>query len=103
MTCDEIAGKRLLVGDYDVDCDDPANTGWIYGMGLSGLLLYGAGIPLGSFIVMWRRRARLSEASIRRKFGFLYVTYSAEAWYWELVILLRKVGLAVIAVMLQPL
>jgi len=103
MTCDEVAGKRFLVGDYDVECSDPANAGWIYGLGMSGLLLYGAGIPLGSFLVMWRRRDRLQDASIRSKLGFLYVTYTADAWYWEMIVLLRKVGLAVIAVLLAPL
>ena len=66
MTCDEVAGKRFLVGGYDVGCENPANAAWIYGMGMSGLLLYGAGIPLGSFLVVWRRKSRLNEANIRR-------------------------------------
>lgn len=102
LTCDEVAGKRFLVGDYSVDCDDPANHGWMYGVGIPALLIYGGGIPAVGFTVLWLQRKQLHMKRVRETFGFLYASYRGDHWYWEVVVQARKVLLAVTSVFLQP-
>ena len=74
----------------------------MFSLGTFSLLAYGLGIPILGFAVLWARRERLYEAPTRRMFGFLYITFRPAYWYWETVILLRKVGLATIAVLMAP-
>ena len=40
--------------------------------------------------------------SWRSTYGFLYSSFRKECWYWEVVVVLRKVAFASAAVLLQP-
>jgi hypothetical protein len=100
LTCTQLApGHPYLLGDLNIACGS-AEGGRLFIVGLTGILLYALGIPACSFLVLWQRRARLQEPTIQAKYGFLYKQYKPETWYWETVTLLRKVGLALIAVLL---
>jgi len=65
--------------------------------------LYALGIPLVSLFVMFRRKHKLhtDNATVSR-FGFLYLGYAKHAWYWEAVVMLRKVSMVMIDVVLGP-
>jgi hypothetical protein len=102
LTCESIQDESFLVGDYSVDCNDPANLAWMYGVGVTSLLVYGVGIPMCGFLVLWVHRTKLHLTRIQETYGFLYASYSESHWYWEVVVQSRKVLLAVISVFLQP-
>ena len=52
------------------------------------LLMYGAGIPLFGFVVVFRHRHDLDDA--RKTYGFLYSAYREETYYYEVIVMLRK-------------
>ena len=100
LTCVQLApGRPYLLGDLDIACSSQ-EWGSLLAVGTTALLGYGLGIPLGSLALLWHYRAQLQRAHIKARYGFLYMQYKPQAWYWETVTLMRKVGLAVIAVLL---
>ena len=45
---------------------------------------------------LWRERKNLHRADVRAYLGFLYMGYKPERFYWEVIIIIRKI--AVVAV-----
>ena len=59
-------------------------------MCLSGLLLYGLGIPAVFFLLLYRRKHKLMMPSTRRKLGFLYNGFQWRSYHYECIYMLRK-------------
>jgi hypothetical protein len=49
-----------------------------------------------------RRRHKLARPDMRARFGFLYASYREDTFYWDSVVLLRKLAIAAVAVFLRP-
>jgi len=64
--------------------------------------MYSIGIPMAAGLLMWRMREHLDDPVFGRRFYFLFAGFRTEAAYWESVVALRKVGIAVISVFLRP-
>jgi len=100
LSCTQLAeGQWYLLGDLDIACEGSTWT-LLAGTGSLGLVVYGLGIPMGGLALLFVNRHHLHEPHIRARYGFLYMQYNDHMWFWETVTLLRKVGLAVIAVLL---
>ena len=63
--------------------------------------LLGIGIPLFAFILLTKERRTLDSVQTKEKYGFLYRGYKRSFYYWEIVIIYRKVILIFIAVFLK--
>ena len=98
---DGIPGTYLL-SDLSVRCDAPLSVGWMLGVGVPGFIVWGLGIPIAAYYVLFVRRNILAKRSVRQSFGFLYAGYKPQHYYWEVVIALRKVFLAVVSVVVAP-
>lgn len=70
----------------------------IYGIGAFFFYSYAFGLPLYLGIRLYFGRHRLNDLRFGRKFGYLYKRYEAGWYAWELVVMARKVSLAVIQV-----
>lgn len=66
-----------------------------------GLIIWGFGIPLFSFLVLWFDRKNLKDEFVMGKYGFLYRGYKLKFYYWESVIMVRKILVNFIAVYLK--
>eukprot|EP00698_Gefionella_okellyi_P002185 TRINITY_DN1201_c0_g1_i12.p1 TRINITY_DN1201_c0_g1~~TRINITY_DN1201_c0_g1_i12.p1 ORF type:complete len:251 (+),score=53.68 TRINITY_DN1201_c0_g1_i12:680-1432(+) len=58
-------------------------------------VFYVIGIPLAIFVRLWRKRSLHDDVHVQRQLGFVYGTYRKEMFWWEAVLLLRRVLLAV--------
>jgi hypothetical protein len=67
---------------------------------LPGVILWGICTPAGALIFLVRYRKMLDNVDIRVRFGFLYTGYHAQKYYWEFVILYRKVLIITFSVFL---
>ena len=76
-------------------------------------ILYVVGLPLGVFVVLYRRRGtgtgtglgNTSDpfvATTKSKYGFLYEAYGPDAWWWEVEELVRKLLLSAVVVLIEP-
>ena len=71
------------------------------GVAVPGILVWALGIPLGAFFFLFRLRSRLSSEAAKDKFGFLYNGYRLRHYYWESVIMFRKVAMIFITIFLS--
>ncbi|KAG2426969.1 hypothetical protein HXX76_012754 [Chlamydomonas incerta] len=67
-------------------------------VGVPGLVLFAAGIPLLSAWWLWRNRAKLWDDGFIALYGSLYQEYEDEHYYWESVVMLRKLTVTAVIV-----
>ena len=72
-----------------------------YYLALPCLILWGIGIPLTVFFMMRKDADKLDTVEIKQKFGFLYNGFKRNNYYWEIVIMYRKVICIFIAIFLK--
>lgn len=53
------------------------------------LVVYGLGIPLLFFAILWRQRKNLSDPKLAARLGSVFVCYSQPVWYFEVIVKLR--------------
>ena len=98
----------VMVSDQAVECNS-CSTDTIalrylsYGALLFGAcffaIMYGAGVPLCFYSIVYnaKRDGRIKHDEFAADYGFLTTKMSDDAYYWEVVILIRKGALAVSA------
>ena len=72
-----------------------------WGLALPCLIMWGLGIPLIVLIMMRKDSENLDTAAVKQKFGFLYNGYKRHNYFWEIVIMYRKILCIFIAVFLN--
>mmetsp|Transcript_30661 Transcript_30661/g.34876 ORF Transcript_30661/g.34876 Transcript_30661/m.34876 type:complete len:164 (-) Transcript_30661:522-1013(-) len=91
-------GKSYLRADYSIECWTKEHRTWTFGVALTSLLLWGLGIPTIGLAVVIKNRRNLQETETKIKYGFIYQGYRDSHFFWEVVIIYRKVILAALAV-----
>lgn len=72
-------------------------------MALPGIIVWGLGIPFFGLTLLTKVRKILDTIEVREKYGFLYRGYTKEFYYWEIVIMYRKIALIFISVFVSNL
>lgn len=102
FNCQLYDGDLRLVVDLQVMCfEDPMHKLIAWYVALPCLICWGLGIPLGVFVLMRKDKDRLHTPLVRQKFGFLYNGYKPHNYFWEIVIMYRKITCIFIAVFLN--
>ncbi len=68
---------------------------------MPGCVVWVIGVPLIVWSLLKDRKQQLENEEVKSKFGFLYNGYKPSNYFWESVIMLRKVSIIFIAVFLQ--
>jgi len=84
--------------DLDFQCFTDKHILWIVFLGLPALVFYAFGIPLIAMNTLRRHRKELHKSNIRNRYNFLYDGYRNHCYWWEGVVLLRKVALIALGV-----
>ena len=71
-------------------------------MAIPCLLIWGLGIPATVLTMMSKSSDRMGTYEVRQRFGFLYNGYKRHNYYWEIVIMYRKILCIIVAVLLRP-
>jgi hypothetical protein len=74
---------------------------WSFSVAMPAIIVWGLGIPAFAFYLMTKEKSKLHTLETRMKFGFLYNGYRLDFYYWEVVIMYRKIMLIFIAVFIQ--
>ena len=99
--CVNIEDGTYLRKDVQLECYTSEHFAFLFTVGIPGVIGYVIGIPVVTFWVLYRRRFKLNiegpagEAT-RKTYGFIYQGYGI--FYWEVVIMLRKVSMVIVAV-----
>jgi hypothetical protein len=65
------------------------------------LIVYGIGIPGIVWVLMKKESERLDTRAAKEKFGFLYNGYKRKNYYWEIIIMYRKIVCIFISVFMN--
>ena len=109
LTCTEIMpGMVHVAGDLQLPCYRGMHLAYVIGMAIPSFLLYAIGIPWTALFILYRMHkknklfASREESYSANVYKFLYGGYDVKAYYWETVIMLRKVFLNVVLVVMAP-
>lgn len=83
-----------------IQCYNGPHYFWAYGVALPGIIVWGIGIPVFAYVLLRSVRHRLKKLEVKEMYGFLYNGYKREFYYWEVVIMFRKIAMVVISVIL---
>ena len=104
MNCQKIGENYYLVKDVSVICYDNKHLSYLI-VGYLGLILYGVGIPLMGFRLLYKYRFRLFDMQNRydgsTPLSFLFLGYREKRWYYEFIIMGKKAGLILLSVFLR--
>ncbi|CAG9326023.1 unnamed protein product [Blepharisma stoltei] len=102
FSCREIeAGEFWLVDNLNIRCWDGNHMFYIFTVSIPAIIVWGIGIPTITLYFLFKNRRKLDTLSIRLRFGFLFNGYKTNAFYWEFLILYRKILIVCCSVFLQ--
>ena len=98
-----IEDKKYLDLYMDDECWTGDHEVFALSLALPSLIVWGAGMPLVAFYYI--SRAHKSDAyatkPIMIKWGFLYLGYHTQKYWWDLIILCRKIAVLIALVWLN--
>jgi len=102
FSCIELRpGQLWLVADLSLRCWSSEHIKYALLVSVSSIGLWIIGLPLACLCLIYRYRNRLADPVTQLKFSFLYKGYLSKWYFWEFVILYRKVALVCASVFLS--
>lgn len=98
---DDKTPYTVLEKDLEMKCWESYHMFWAFVVALPSLIIWGVGIPLASFVILLQKKQNLDKMSVRASYGFLYEGYQSKYFYWEMIVLYRKLAIITISVFLN--
>ncbi len=93
--------RLFLLDDKSVQCWTDSHWAWTMSFGLFSMIVYAIGIPAMAFFFLRRNYSHLNEPRTMLKYGFLFDGFKEDSYYWEVVIMVRKLGMVTVTVFLR--
>ena len=90
---------RFLEEDPSIDCEESKYKTYRT-LSFFFFFLYGFGLPLAGLALLYRNLDALCTKEVMSTLGFLYSGYRLKRWYWEMIIMIRKMLIVFIVVFL---
>ena len=92
FSCRTIEDKgEWLNENLDIECWSEDHTLYAYTVALPSIIIWGIGTPTLLLLVMIKNRKKITTIKNKLRFGFLFNGYRKKTFYWEFVILYRKI------------
>ncbi|KAG2438727.1 hypothetical protein HXX76_005272 [Chlamydomonas incerta] len=93
--------------DPNLECYVNPHLWLAMAIGIPGLVLFAAGCPLFSYYWLRRHKTLLYGSTKRSKnfaiaYSFMYEDYSERAYFWDSMIMLRKLAVIIVITFLEP-
>ena len=85
----------------EIICWEEHHAFFSYSVALPSIVLWGLGIPIFGLIQIFLNKENLEKISVRKKYGFLYRGYKKTFYYWDILIMYRKIFIIALAVFLR--
>eukprot|EP00347_Sterkiella_histriomuscorum_P023840 403333206 len=90
FNCIDVDGESRLKIDLEVVCYKGQHSFWSLFVAVPGILVWGVGIPMLSYMLINKEKHRLDSIDIKAKYGFLYRGYKRKYFYYESIVMYRK-------------
>ena len=102
-SCIEILpGETWILADLSEKCWTQSHLKAVYFVSIPSIVVWVLGLPTLVLGFLFKYRLKLHELTHRLKFSFLFKGYEPHFYFWEFVILYRKVAIVISAVFLSP-
>eukprot|EP00954_Amorphochlora_amoebiformis_P026130 1377367-Amorphochlora_amoeboformis.AAC.1 len=103
FVCTQAVGNtQFLVADQDIVCWESDHLNLVF-FSVIFLILWGVGIPLVLYLLVLfdgKMGAKgLYHPENKSKYGYIYLKYANQFWYWEFMVLFRKFMLEAVRVL----
>ena len=99
FSCQTICGVEYLTKDEQEPCwiSGSRHERYAFAVAIPGLLLYVVVLPTVTLLYLWsHRHSLMTDRTIIFRWGLLFSGYNKHRWFWELVVVLRKILLILI-------
>ena len=104
INCVNIGDSYYLSADLSVECYTTKHKTFLV-IGYLSLLFYGLFVPIFGFSLVGRHRYNLFEQNNKYEgampLSFLFLGYREKMWFYEAIVMLKKLGLILISVFLR--
>ena len=100
FSCKKINDNYWNTSDMSLKCFDGSHMRALLYVGVPGLVIWSITIPLITFSSLFFNREDLQNANMMIKYKMLFAGYKKELYFWELLIILRKFLIRVVAILL---
>eukprot|EP00004_Rigifila_ramosa_P013166 TRINITY_DN289_c0_g1_i4.p1 TRINITY_DN289_c0_g1~~TRINITY_DN289_c0_g1_i4.p1 ORF type:complete len:4683 (+),score=945.47 TRINITY_DN289_c0_g1_i4:1543-14049(+) len=100
FNCVKVGDSNYLIADLSVSCDTDRYNRWVAGA-IVFLVIYCFGGPILLFFKVYRNLDKMDDPFIWARYSYLIDGYKREKFYWELVIMLRKMFIVGVSVFLR--
>lgn len=90
FNCQDINGTLRLDQDFNEKCYTGLHSYISLLVALPAVVIWGIGIPAYAFVRIISKRKELNRVEVREEIGYLYSGYADHGYYWEPVIMTRK-------------
>ena len=99
FSCIELEpGEYWLNDDTDIRCWDSEHLFYAISVALPGLIVWGLVVPTMLIVPIIRSRHNLNDPASKVRFGLLIFGYRSNRYYWEFVVLYRKIIIVFVSV-----
>ena len=100
--CTELDNNDYYLNSYmNVKCWSGSHLIFLLIVVIPSIILLCIGLPTILFVNIWKNRTKLDEITEKLKYGFLYNGFKSDFYYWEFVIVIRKLLIIVIFVFIS--
>ena len=92
FSCVELSvDHSYITKDLSVQCFSIEHINWVLGLGIPSFLIYAVIIPAIFCSYVFVKRKQLSDKEFATKVGFLIHGYTKQKFYWEYIVLWKKI------------
>eukprot|EP00347_Sterkiella_histriomuscorum_P016375 403353429 len=99
--CKDIDGEMRIRNDLEIECWSDQHKYYSFYFAIPSIIVWGLGIPLAAFVILFYRRKALDTFEIRQRYGFLYRGFKQSFYYWEIVNMYRKISILFVSVFIS--
>eukprot|EP00359_Climacostomum_virens_P007602 CAMPEP_0204901898 /NCGR_PEP_ID=MMETSP1397-20131031/3348_1 /ASSEMBLY_ACC=CAM_ASM_000891 /TAXON_ID=49980 /ORGANISM="Climacostomum Climacostomum virens, Strain Stock W-24" /LENGTH=1637 /DNA_ID=CAMNT_0052070321 /DNA_START=1200 /DNA_END=6113 /DNA_ORIENTATION=- len=101
FACEKVESDSWISSDFSIMCWDYEHYFYVLAFAMPSLIIWVCFLPIFCVFFLFKKRMKLEDASSKYILGFLYHGYRPEVFYWEFVVLYRKIGIIVVAVFMN--
>ena len=91
----------FIRGNLEIKCDTQKYKFYSLAVALPGVIIWSFGIPSILLLMLFKFKANLKKENYRVVFGYLYNGYLPKVFYWEIIIIYRKLIIISIQIFLE--
>ena len=100
-SCINIDSERRVLNDLEIICWSSSHLKYSFLLAAPSLIVWGFGIPLFAWLVLYKHRHEFEKLEVRVKYGFLFNGYKKRLYFWESINMYRKITIIFISVFLK--